>query len=163
MKSQIWLGYTKDVNKIISIVFLCFIVIGFIGWQSYGKQDNLNEQIVPTMTPEPTDFTASFEIYTNGTKRIFTAAMYHNQSPDVFIQSQNPSIVYVTKTGITWAAFFETLPFSLTKQCLITGTKQTFCTSETKKLRFFLNNIETPDALEVKIQPGDELRVTYGV
>jgi hypothetical protein len=109
------------------------------------------------------DFTASFEIFTNGTKRIFTDAKYHNQSSDVYIESTNPSRIHVKKAGVRWSDFFETLPFSLTRECLVTGTNQTFCTSETKKLRFFLNGEEVPQALNRPIQAGDSLRVTYGM
>jgi len=108
------------------------------------------------------EFTASFEIYTNGTKRIFTQGMYHNQSAEVFIENPDPSVIHVKKTGVTWDEFFKTLPFSLTKECLITGTKQEFCNTESKKLEFTLNGQNTPDALEHKIQKGDQLIVTYG-
>ena len=149
-------------NKTLLISLFLIATVGIIGLQFYGKQNNLNEQTVITAPPKPTDFTASFEIYTQGTKRSFSAAMYHNQSPDVFLQSQNPNTVYVKKAGITWADFFGTLPFSLTKECLVTGTKQTFCTTETQKLRFFLNNAEAPGALDLAIEPEDRLRVSYG-
>lgn len=117
----------------------------------------------PTNSPKPTftNFTASFEIFTNGTKRIFTATMYHDQSDAVYIQSTDPSVVYVAQSGITWDDFFKTLPFSLTKECLVTGTKQTFCSNEIQKLRFYINEIEQPNTLELEIRPNDELRVEY--
>jgi len=153
------------------VFFLVIIVVGVISWQLAGNQsqNDSSGQLNRTATPsvflersELTDFIASFDIYTHGTKRIFTQAMYQNQSPDVFIQNPDPSIIYVKKAGITWADFFETLPFSLNKDCLVTGTKQTFCTTESERLRFYLNNAESPDALDMKIKPGDALRVTYG-
>ena len=112
-------------------------------------------------SPSPTNDTASSEIYTNGTKRIFTASMYHNQSEEVFIESPSPNVVQVKKSGVTWQDFFETLPFSLSKDCLITGTNQTFCTNETGALKFFLNDTEEPHALEQEIMPGDTLLITY--
>jgi len=105
--------------------------------------------------------TARFEISTEGTKRVFTQAMYHDQSPDVYLEARNPQLVQVKKADISWDDFFKTLPFSLTKNCLITGTKQTFCSTESKKLRFFLNSVETPDALDLEIQQDDVLRVEY--
>ena len=120
------------------------------------------------ISPDPSestrikDFTATFEIYTNGTKRIFTQSMYHNQSTEVFIENPDPSVIHVKKAGVTWAGFFETLPFSLTKECLITGTKQEFCNTESEKLEFTLNGQNNPDALELEIQKGDQLVVTYG-
>lgn len=126
------------------------------------KSEILSLPTSPTPSSQATDFTASFEIYTNGTKRIFTQAMYHHQSPDMYIENPNPSIVHVKKSDATWNDFFKTLPFSLTQNYLITGTKQTFCSTETKKLRFFINEVETPNALENKIQANDRLRVTYG-
>lgn len=116
---------------------------------------------IPTDRAETVDFTANFEIYTNGTKRIFTQVMYHNQSADVYITSSDPSTVYIKKRDITWGDFFKTLPFSITKDCLITGTKQTFCATTTKKLRFYLNEVESPDALDLEINEGDFLKIVY--
>lgn len=115
-----------------------------------------------SIPPIKEEFTASFEIYTNGTKRVFTQTMYHNQSSDVFIESQDPSVIYVKKPSVTWDNFFKTLPFSLTKDCLITGTKQEFCNTKSKRLNFLLNGQNTPNALDLEIQSGDKLIITYG-
>lgn len=106
-------------------------------------------------------FTASFEIYTNGTKRVFTDLMYHNLSSDVYIAEPDPSVIHVKKAGITWDDFFKTLPFTLTKECLTTGTKQVFCTNQTQKLQFILNDTENPNTLELEIREGDRLVVNY--
>lgn len=119
-------------------------------------------QVVTSPAPLPFDFTARFEIFTNGTKRIFTDAMYHNQSAEVFIEKSDPQRINVKTAGTTWGDFFSTLPFSLSKECLVTGTKQTFCTTETKKLYFILNGEDTPNALDRIIAPDDVLRVEYG-
>jgi hypothetical protein len=158
-------------KKSLLIPFLCIAIVGVIAWLLLRNQSQNNSRgqtngttVVPT-PPEMTvsdDLTATFEIYTNGTKRIFTQAMYLNQSPDAFIQNPDPSIVHIKKAGTTWANFFDTLPFTLTNECIVTGTKETFCTTEAKKLRFFLNSTENPDALDSKIQSGDTLRITYG-
>lgn len=119
-------------------------------------------QVVPTAIAVPDEITATFEIYTNGTKRIFTQSMYHRQSADVYIENPNPNVVNVKKPGVTWNDFFATLPFSLTEECLITGTKQTFCSNDAAQLRFFINGIESRDALDLQIQAGDHLVVRYG-
>jgi hypothetical protein len=115
----------------------------------------------PAPTAAPTEYEASFEIYTNGTKRIFTDPKYHQQSPDAYLTLENPGTIYVKKAGITWDAFFKTLPFSVTSDCLITGTKQTFCSNTTSKLRFYINGTEMPDALGQEIKAGDMLKITY--
>lgn len=114
------------------------------------------------ISPEEIDYKASFAIFTHGTFRIFTAAMYHNLSEDVFIQSSNPNIVHVKKSGLTWSDFFATLPFSLDYECLTTGTGQTFCDGLDGQLRFFLNGAEDPDALDREIENGAKLLVSFG-
>ena len=114
-----------------------------------------------TPSPQPEEIVASFEINTLGTKRIFTASMYHNLSNGVYITSEDPSIILVKKIGTTWADFFATLPMKLDKECLTTGTGQVFCTNESQKLKFYVNNIENPEALEEVISEGDHLLVTY--
>lgn len=119
-------------------------------------------ELSTTPIPLPTTFTARFEVVTNGTKRIFTEGKYHNQSTDVYIEKPDPHLIYVKKPEVTWNDFFSTLPFSLTKECLVTGTNQPFCTTETKKLHFYLNGEEAPDALDAVISPDDFLRVEYG-
>ena len=111
---------------------------------------------------QPVDKQASFDIFTNGTFRVFTASMYHNLSEDVYIQADNPNLVHVKKAGITWNDFFKTLPFSLTKDCLITGSRETFCSTQTKKLKFTLNGENTPNALDLEIKQNDKLVVSYG-
>jgi hypothetical protein len=116
----------------------------------------------PIITEVFEPFTARFEITTNSTKRVFTDAKYHNQSLDVYIQPPDPSVVYVEMEGITWNDFFQTLPFSLTAECLVTGTKQTFCTNDSGTLRFYLNEVETLDALTKEIKANDFLKVEYG-
>lgn len=151
------------------LISISLVIAGIVGWQLYSNQNIPDRQAtiiantpIPTESPEQNDFTASFEIYTNGTKRIFTDVKYHNQSQNVFIQNPDPSTIYVKTVGTTWADFFETLPFSLSKECLVTGTGQTFCSNENQRLRFFLNDILTPQVLDLQINPGDNLRVTYG-
>lgn len=126
-------------------------------------QQQTQQQEVPTLAHAPVvDKRAAFAIYTRGTFRIFTAAMYHNLSPDVYIEARNPNIIQVKKAGVTWNDFFKTLPFSLTKNCLTTGTKETFCTNGTETLMFYLNGEENEVALDQIIEEGDKLLVTYG-
>lgn len=118
----------------------------------------------PLATPSPKDinYSANFAIFTNGTFRIFTASMYHNQNPDVFIQSPSPNTVQVKKNGLTWQVFFDTLPFKMSKECLTTGTGDTFCSGKNGSLRFFLNGEENSNALSSAILENDKLLVTFG-
>jgi len=154
---------TKNFTLFIIVILHSVALLGCTG-------QNLNqpaeptpslENDTPTLPTTPIKMTAKFEIYTNGTKRIFTDTKYHRQSPNVYIERADPSIVLVNQPGVTWDDFFKTLPFSMTKDCLITGTKQTFCSNESQTLGFFLNELETPNALDLPIQDNDVLKVNY--
>lgn len=154
-------------NKIpvlLTIVVVVLIGIYLLSTQSskYVTKTISSDSSAITNISSGVDYSASFAIFTNGTFRIFTAAMYHNLSKDAYIQVDNPNIVYVKKRGITWSDFFNTLPFKLTKDCLITGTKQTFCTNINERLRFYINGKEDANALNYQIEIGDQLLVTYG-
>lgn len=151
----------NKLSKILLFVFLLGLVY-FVSSSVFKKSETLSE-IKPTLTPEQTnkEITASFEIYTNGTKRIFTDKRYHNQSTDVYIQSNNPNIINVKKPGTTWDDLFKTLPMKLTADCLTTGTGQLFCNGDSGNLRFFINDIENPDALKEVIGQDDKLVVTF--
>lgn len=148
------------------IIGLILIILGgsFLYYYKNTKtttQKTLSPTSSPVSINRKVEFSAMFKIITNGTTRIFTDSKYHNLSNDVYITSKNPSKIEVRKENVTWSDFFKTLPMNLDKNCLVTGTKQTFCTNDTKKLYFYLNNIETPDALDNLIKENDYLLVEY--
>ncbi len=150
---------------VVAIVITSLLGYGFLSDKKQAPTYSDSERVEvqnQDLTTAPVDFSASFAIFTNGTFRIFTAPMYHNLSPDVFIESSTPNTVRVKKSGTTWSNFFATLPFSLNSQCLVTGTKQTFCTNESGSLKFYINGIRDDSALTKEIGDGDKLLVTYG-
>lgn len=108
------------------------------------------------------DRTSGFAIYTNGTFRVFGASMYHNRSADVYLKADDPNIVYVKKSGLTWGDFFKTLPMKLTSDCLTTGTGQTFCSGTEGSLKFYLNGVRVDDFLVRMIGQGDRALITFG-
>lgn len=110
---------------------------------------------------EAANIKATFTIVTNGLTRNFSAKMYHNLSPEVYIESTDPSQVHIKKKGTTWDNFFKTLPMQLTKECLVTGTKETFCTGENGTLRFYINDIEDKDLLDKEIKEGDKAQIQF--
>lgn len=146
-------------NKI--ILGISIAVLAFLGVVIFSQTDKPSEKNRAKEVNQKIDYSASFAIYTNGTFRIFTGSMYHNLSPDVYIQSNNPNIVRIKKSDLTWRDFFNTLPFSLNEKCLTTGTGETFCSNETHTLQFYLNGSLTQNALDQEIKPGDKLLVTY--
>lgn len=156
---------SKTVNIGIILFLVALFGFAFISNRRENPESSLLEetQQQPTSTQnQAVNKQASFAIFTNGTFRVFTASMYHNLSEDVFIQADNPNIVYVKKSGITWDDFFKTLPFKLTQDCLTTGTKETFCTGSNGTLKFYLNGERKEEVLDQEIQNGDKLLVTFG-
>lgn len=152
-------------SKIYLIIFVVFI--GIFGaltlkvlMSSPQKNTMNNNAPAQVMDDNNEEVRATFKVVTNGTVRDFGNSMYHNLSPEVYIASENPDEVIV-KGEKTWDDFFKTLPFTLTKECLTTGTGQTFCTNSTKRLKFVINDKEDPDALDRIIKDGDSLVVEY--
>ena len=146
-------------------VLLLFLVVlaglGFFFLRKGVPAPLPSSSLEETRVEEPVSFEASFEIFTNGTKRIFTDSRYHNLSNRVYLEGSDPSIVQVRAEGVTWGEFFNSLPMKLTKDCLTTGTGQTFCESSGGVLGFFINDIHTPEALEKEIKSGEHLLITY--
>jgi len=159
--------YMKRTYGLITIGFLTAIVLLLIKVVSINQTQPT--EISVSQTPTPTlkvtrdvNYEARFAIFTNGTKRIFTASMYHNLSKDVYIEASDPSIVHVKKDGVTWMDFFLTLPFKLDKNCITTGTKETFCTTPNATLKFYLNGKKNDKLLFTPIKNGDVALISYG-
>ncbi len=153
-------------NKTIIYGIVIFVFIAILSGISYnGTVATRTPGISPngaSTVAQMVDYRAGFAIFTHGTFRIFTAAMYHDRSKEVFITAENPNIVHVKKRGATWNDFFKTLPMVLTNDCLVTGTKETFCTGERETLSFYLNGEEADDFLNTEIHDGDRALVSFG-
>jgi len=156
-------------NKILYLL-IGLVILGLASYYVFVKSSNnkllqtqSNLRITSAPTPNPNvDYHAAFAIFTNGTFRIFTASMYHNRSVNVYIENPNPNIIYIKKRETTWSDFFSTLPMKLTKECLTTGTKQMFCTSNSSTLKFFLNGMRDDNLLDREIKDGDKALISYG-
>ena len=148
-------------KKIIFIFIIITIAVLFI----ILSNSQTPKTLVPTPSPTPqvqeANIKASFTIVTGNITRSFSAEKYHNQSSDVYIENPDPTIVHVTKIGITWDDFFKTLPMKLTKDCLTTGDGEIFCNGKNGTLKFYLNDIETPDLLDRKIKDGDKALIEF--
>jgi len=144
------------------------LALGALTFGTMGKQPvaspaanaDLTLQEEPPI--ETQSLRAYFNIYTHSVKRNFTASMYHNLSPNAFIEAADPSMVTVRSADTTWGEFFNTLPLALTSTCLTTGEQEVFCTQDNLRLRFFINGVEAPDLLSKPIQDGDRALITYG-
>lgn len=157
--------YTRTVKSLkpitISIVIILILIAAFL---LFNKPQTLKTSVqTPTPTQEIREINikASFTIVTGNITRSFIAEKYHNQSPDVYIENPDPSVIHVKKIGITWDDFFKTLPMMLTKDCLITGDGETLCNEKGGTLIFYLNDVETPDLLDNEIKDGDKALINF--
>ncbi len=123
--------------------------------------------VVITITPTETIVDAEsyprkamFKIITKGIVRNLSNAMYQEQSGQAFIPSGYPTTVEITEET-TWQEFFDTLPFSLDSECLLTGDGERFCNGEGGTLAFELNGVIVQDALTRTINSSDELIVRF--
>lgn len=156
--------YTQFVQKIAVISFLLALPILATAFILFNKPQTLKPLVqtpAPTSQKKETDIKASFSIVTGNITRSFRAEKYHNQSPDVYIESLDPTIVHVKKINISWNDFFKTLPMTLTKDCLITGDGETLCDGKDGILKFYLNDTETPNLLDQKIKDGDKALIIF--
>lgn len=148
-------------TKVLLLLFVVAAGAGFLFFRGKSEASVPTTSLQEKEAAKPVSFEASFEIYTNGTKRIFTDSKYHNKSAYVYLEAADPSIIHVRRAKITWGDFFETLPMKLTKDCLTTGTGQSFCGGNGGTLGFFINDSHEPEALDMEIKPGDRLLGTY--
>lgn len=115
----------------------------------------------PTPKAQEVNIKASFQIITKGIVRSFKNPKYHLRSTDVYLTADNPTIVYVKRTAVTWDDFFKTLPMKLTKDCLTTGDGETLCTDSAGTLKFYLNDKEDPNLLDIEIGDGDKVLIKF--
>lgn len=136
---------------IIILALLVIAAVSFFAFKGSGK--------VPS---EEVNIKASFLIFTNGTKRDFSASRYHNLTDYVYLVTENPTTIHAKKKGVTWGDFFGTLPMKLTENCLTTGTGQLFCSNGFETLKFYLNGVKTEGVLGKEIKDGDKFLISYG-
>lgn len=149
--------------KLVLVLLLGLVLAGGYVFQSRSPAPIPTPQFIPTPSiPQSVDERAAFAIFTEGTFRIFTAAMYHERAADIFITAADPNVIIIKKPRLTWANFFETLPMKLNHDCLTTGTGRTFCTGRGGTLKFYLNGERQTQVLDLPIRQGDKLLVSFG-
>lgn len=128
--------------------------------QSPPIQNEIGQSSPPESGSQNPYINAKFTIYTLGTKRDFSNPMYQNLSSSAYIASGTGEDIIALR-GTTWGDFFDTLPFSIDKECLVTGTGQKFCTNNLRSLNFYINGEIDSNLLSKNIEDRDELVIKF--
>lgn len=156
-------------NKVWLVALLALITIAILLFL-YPKNSVVKDMTATSPTSQPkdqsppsqnTDIQANFTIVTGSITRSFKAEKYHKLSPDVYIENPDPGIVHVKKMGIKWSDFFQTLPMKLTNDCLTTGDGETYCDGKDGNLKFYLNDVETLNLLDMEIKEGARVLIKF--
>ena len=143
-----------------TILVIATAIVAVIGGIFFFSKSNFVSLSTLAPSPSPTSvnksiyITASFTIMTDKITRSFKAEKYHNQSAEVYITKEDPTIINVKKVGATWSDFFKTLPMKLTRECLITGDGENLCDGTNGSLKFYLNDVEDKNVLDQEIKEG---------
>lgn len=157
---------TKKLTFILMIAVLLGIGAGYYfgydhGWERAVENISESSGEQKESEPEPGPFEASFAIFTDGILRSFANPKYHYLSEEVYI-GENSRSLSVKKQGTAWGDFFNTLPMTLTTDCLITGDGDRLCNSLAKQLKFYLNGELEPSLLDMEIKSQDVAVIIYG-
>lgn len=155
----------KIVGAVIAIILFLGGLVLLAGQLSNQNPPASTSSALRSTTPTPkaqeVNIKASFQIITQGIVRSFKNPKYHLKSTDVYLTVDDPTIVNVKRIGVSWDDFFKTLPMKLTKDCLITGDGETFCSGSGGTLKFYLNDQEIPDLLDREIREGDKVLIKF--
>ena len=159
-------------KKVIPFVILIFVVIGgILIWQANQKDKTESKPLTQEQRMESASnigevhLHASFLIFTNGTKRVFTDTKYHQRDTRAHLHTSTPSVIHVNLLPVTWQEFFDSLPspMKVETNCFTTGTNQKFCTEGNTTLKFFLNGqLLDPTILASTINDGDMFLISFG-
>jgi hypothetical protein len=120
---------------------------------------------------DETHYHANVAVFINGQKQDFKGPQYYQEisacdehaSPlgRVHLHDENPGLVHVHDTVVTWADLFTNLGWSLTNTMLYDGHKA-YVNDESGKLTFILNGKQTRSIANEVIGDQDHLLISYG-
>lgn len=119
----------------------------------------------PDVFPAPlrdVDHTASLTVVIDGIPFNLTKDIYINQSEKIFLDSKFPGIIRVKKAPLVWQDFFDSVPIDVSKNCLTLDIRSSYCRTESKELKMFLNRIRVDTLLDKPVTDGDQILLSYG-
>ncbi len=133
----------------LAFTFLLILLAVFLYRSSSPRQ--------PAKNPDPNHTHADFAVWLGSAQLDFSKPKYMSDEPGagtgakanpvvhdkyIHLHDGNGHVVHFHKPGLTLGAFFTSLGFRFTGDCLRTDDGRSFCASEGKKVRLFVNGAE---------------------
>jgi protein-disulfide isomerase len=108
-----------------------------------------------------------FKVIADGKEFDFSESKYQESKDnpldaDAHFHDGNGKIVHLHKRDISLGQFLQSLKFTLTKTCLITDPKTSYCSGGDKTLKVFVNEKENTDYENYIPKDLDRILITYG-
>lgn len=146
-------------------IFLILFVIVFIsGCSSTTILSDGHEATSEHLEEHETKFHihADFKVYIDDKEIDFSVLMYQLRNKSVHVENGIGDVVHIHKKGITMGAFFETLDIKFNKTCIILPIEGSYCTTDDKKLIFYVNGIENDEFGDYEMKDLDMILISYG-
>jgi len=110
---------------------------------------------------------ANLKVITDGTAIDFSLPKYQSKEGKelnefIHFHDGKGDMFHVHKKGMLLKDLFTSLGMTLSKDCLVTDTKQSFCTQGEKKLKVYVNNKVTSLNEAYEPQDLDRILISYG-
>lgn len=125
-------------------------------------------------TAHNTHYHANFALFLNGQRVDFSQPKYSEDIPScvtdeeilpqqrVHLHENNPDIVHVHHSGVTWGHLLANLGFTLGPNHLIDDQGNIYQKNDSQKLSFIINGKVTANPYNTKIENEDRLLIDFG-
>lgn len=104
-----------------------------------------------------------FKVFISGQEMDFALPQYSERDRRMHLHTQNDfggSVIHVEDEKTTLGEFFASLSMKFNSTCFITDSE--FCDTETKTLKFYVNDVENNEHENYKPRDLDRMLISYG-
>ena len=110
---------------------------------------------------------ADFAVYLNGKKFDFTQSKYQSSEtkqldPEAHLHDGNGTVTHKHRQGVTLGHFFKSIGMDFTNECFALDSKESFCNSDDKKLKFYVNGQPNIEFGKYEFADLDRVLISYG-
>lgn len=151
-----------------AIAFVLGVIVSFSAGQFLlPSEPTLSHPIGYADNEEDVHVHSDFVVYLSGKEYDLSDDKYMSAKnqilhADVHLHDNNDEVIHRHDYDVTLAAFFKSIGFTLTDECITTDTNETFCTNESQSLLLFINGTPTTTIASYVNQEEDQLLLYYG-